>query len=182
MLKKMILSCVRDASIEAFNYMKTFSSYEYIWLEDKNSYLNRFLNECKEKCLADIDYRDDLEDDPNARTDLFQMQVLHTQFICSFLLFLVLFLLCSIFLSLLLLLCVDNIIWLLFFFLDYLQIENWLTVFERFEKLENQHTIHGWLLIDLKPFKHLILNQCSKWVNMFKDHLLDYVLNHLNVS
>lgn len=49
-------------------------------------------------------------------------------------------------------------------------------------KLANYKTIHGWLLIDARTFKHVILNECSRWINTFKDHLLNYVLNRLNVS
>lgn len=62
-----------------------------------------------------------------------------------------------------------------------IQIENWLSVFEDFEKLPNYHMINGWLLIDMRTFKHAILNECSKWINMFKEHLLNYVLDRLNV-
>lgn len=42
--------------------------------------------------------------------------------------------------------------------------------------------ISNWLLIDQRPFKHYVLNQCSKWGNLYKEHLLHYVLNSLNVS
>lgn len=62
------------------------------------------------------------------------------------------------------------------------QIEKWLNMFEHFERLDNYHVISNWLLIDQRPFKHYVLNQCSKWGNLYKDHLLNYVLNSLNVS
>lgn len=55
-------------------------------------------------------------------------------------------------------------------------------MYDDFVKLTNYKTIHGWLLIDMRTFKHVVLNQCAKWINMFKDHLLNYVLNRLNVS
>lgn len=64
----------------------------------------------------------------------------------------------------------------------YFQIECWLTMLEDFERLTNYHAINGWLLIDLRSLKHMMLKQCSKWVNTFKDHLLNYVLDRLNVS
>lgn len=34
----------------------------------------------------------------------------------------------------------------------------------------------------MRTFKYVILNECSKWINLFKEHLLNYVLNRLNVS
>lgn len=66
--------------------------------------------------------------------------------------------------------------------LNSFQIEKWLNMFEHFERLDNYHVISEWLLIDQRPFKHYVLNQCSKWGNLYKDHLLNYVLNSLNVS
>lgn len=55
-------------------------------------------------------------------------------------------------------------------------------MFEHFERLDNYQVISHWLLIDQRPFKHYVLNQCSKWGNLYKEHLLNYVLNRLNVS
>lgn len=40
-----IISNVRSTSLEAQKYMKKFHSYDYIWLEDKNIYLEKFLND-----------------------------------------------------------------------------------------------------------------------------------------
>lgn len=75
-MQNMILNHVRSASIEALGYMNTFAKYEYIWLEDKQSYLKRFLNECEQKCcLEDNDFPEDNMHDPNAEVDLFQAQV-----------------------------------------------------------------------------------------------------------
>lgn len=83
----MILKHVRSASIDALNYMKTFSKYQYIWLEDKQSYLKRFLNECEQKCLEDNDFPGDKIGDPNAQIEMFQAQVcMHLSiylFICN---------------------------------------------------------------------------------------------------
>lgn len=74
-MQHMILKYIRSASIDALNYMKTFAKYEYIWLEDKQSYLMRFLNECEQKCQEDNDFSGDKIQDPNAQIDLFQAQV-----------------------------------------------------------------------------------------------------------
>lgn len=63
-----------------------------------------------------------------------------------------------------------------------LQIEDWLNAYDNFEKLANFETIHGWLLIDMRTFKYVVLNECSKWINLFKEHLLNHVLTRLNVS
>lgn len=75
-MQHMILKHVRGASVDALNYMNTFSKYEYIWLEDKQLYLQRFLNECERNCLEeDTDFPEDKVQDPNAQIDLFQAQV-----------------------------------------------------------------------------------------------------------
>lgn len=74
-MQNIILKHVRSASAEALKFMETFSTYEYIWLEDKQLYLQRFLNECEQKCLEDTDFPEDKVQDPNARIDLFQAQV-----------------------------------------------------------------------------------------------------------
>lgn len=76
-MRNMILKHVQSASAEALNYMKTFSMYEYIWLEDKQLYLQRFLNECQQKCSEDNDFTNDKIQDANAQIELFQAQVLH---------------------------------------------------------------------------------------------------------
>lgn len=74
-MRNTILKHVRSASSEALNYMKTFSKYEYIWLEDKQLYLQRFLNECERKCLEENDFIDNKMQDPNAQIEVFQAQV-----------------------------------------------------------------------------------------------------------
>lgn len=83
-MQNIISKHVQSASIEALNYMKTFTKYEYIWLEDKHSYLKRFLNECEQKCLEDNDFPEDKIDDPNAQIDLFQAQVHLQLHICAY--------------------------------------------------------------------------------------------------
>lgn len=77
-MKNLILKQVKSASEEALNYMKSFAKFEHIWLEDKQLYLQRFLNECTQKCLEDNDSPEDKIQDPNAQIDMFQAQV----FIC----------------------------------------------------------------------------------------------------
>lgn len=76
----MILKHVRNATIDALNYMNTFSKYQYIWLEDKQSYLKRFLNQCKEKCLEDNHFPGDKIENPNA--EMFQAQVFVCMGVC----------------------------------------------------------------------------------------------------
>lgn len=71
-----ILLNVRNASDEALNYINKFKIYEYIWTEEGECYLNRFLNECKQKCLTDDDYPEDFMSNINAQIDSFQTQVL----------------------------------------------------------------------------------------------------------
>lgn len=72
-MRNMILKHTQSASSEADNYMKTFCKYEYIWLEDKQLYLQRFLNDCQQKGSEDNDFND-----ANAQIELFQAQV-HTE-------------------------------------------------------------------------------------------------------
>lgn len=74
-MRNTILKHVQSASSEAFNYMNTFSKYEYIWLEDKQLYLQRFLNDCQRKSLEDNDFIDGKVQDANAQIELFQAQV-----------------------------------------------------------------------------------------------------------
>lgn len=76
-LRERILLNVRNAIDEALKYMNTFKVYDYIWLEEKEHYLNCFLNECKQKCLTDDDYPEDTMSNTNEQIDLFQTQVLH---------------------------------------------------------------------------------------------------------
>lgn len=71
----MILKRSRSATEAALDWMSTFAKYEYIWLEDKQLYLTRFLGECEQKCLGDGDSAADSIQDPNAQIDLFQTQV-----------------------------------------------------------------------------------------------------------
>lgn len=47
--------------------------------------------------------------------------------------------------------------------------------------MENYFIFQHWLGVNLKDFKQFILNQCCKWGNVFKEHLLDYVKINLNV-
>lgn len=72
-----ILLNVQNACNEALKYMNTFIVYEYIWLEEKECYLNRFLNECKQKCSTNDDYPEDSMSEINAKIDSFQTQVLY---------------------------------------------------------------------------------------------------------
>lgn len=77
-MRNMILKHVQSASSEAFEYMNTFSKYEYIWLEDKQLYLQRFLNECQQKCSVDNDFIAGKTQDANAQIELFQTQVFYS--------------------------------------------------------------------------------------------------------
>lgn len=46
-------------------------------------------------------------------------------------------------------------------------------------KLEDVRTIDKWFRVDSKPFKQNLLNTVKKWSLMFKQHLMDDVMNSL---
>ncbi|CAF96140.1 unnamed protein product, partial [Tetraodon nigroviridis] len=52
------------------------------------------------------------------------------------------------------------------------------TLYLRVSKMEDQRVFCGWLQLDIKPFKHTLMNVIKKWSWMFKEHLL----NHVNES
>lgn len=44
--------------------------------------------------------------------------------------------------------------------------------------MEDRRVFCGWLQLDIKPFKHTLMNVIKRWSWMFKEHLL----NHVNQS
>lgn len=59
------------------------------------------------------------------------------------------------------------------------QIDLYETVFGEVEGMKTEQIFHSWFKVDIRPFKHALLNTVRKWGNMFKDHLVNNVTNSL---
>ncbi|XP_061653101.1 dynein axonemal heavy chain 11 [Phyllopteryx taeniolatus] len=58
------------------------------------------------------------------------------------------------------------------------QISLFESLHERVSKMEDGRVFCGWLQLDIRPFKHMLMNIIKRWSWMFKEHLL----NHVNQS
>uniref|UniRef100_A0A3B3Y5N1 AAA+ ATPase domain-containing protein n=1 Tax=Poecilia mexicana TaxID=48701 RepID=A0A3B3Y5N1_9TELE len=58
------------------------------------------------------------------------------------------------------------------------QINLFESLYVRVSKMEDRMVFCGWLQLDIRPFKHTLMNVIKKWSWMFKEHLL----NHVNQS
>uniref|UniRef100_A0A3P8NTU2 Dynein axonemal heavy chain 11 n=1 Tax=Astatotilapia calliptera TaxID=8154 RepID=A0A3P8NTU2_ASTCA len=58
------------------------------------------------------------------------------------------------------------------------QINLFESLYVRVSKMEDRRVFCGWLQLDIRPFKHTLMNVIKKWSWMFKEHLL----NHVNQS
>ncbi|KAM9845080.1 LOW QUALITY PROTEIN: dynein axonemal heavy chain 11-like [Aulostomus maculatus] len=58
------------------------------------------------------------------------------------------------------------------------QINLFESLYVRVSKLEDGRVFCGWLQLDIRPFKHTLMNVIKRWSWMFKEHLL----NHVNQS
>jgi dynein heavy chain len=43
--------------------------------------------------------------------------------------------------------------------------------------MENEKMFDGWFKVNVRPFKQALLNTVCKWGNLFKQHLVDHVVN-----
>lgn len=59
------------------------------------------------------------------------------------------------------------------------QIDHFETLYNEVECLKAEHVFNGWFKVDIKPFKHALLNTIRKWGNMFKEHLVERVTHSL---
>lgn len=46
--------------------------------------------------------------------------------------------------------------------------------------MEDKKVFYGWLQLDIRPFKHTLMNVIKKWSWMFKEHLLNHVNQRLD--
>uniref|UniRef100_A0A8C4HHK8 Dynein axonemal heavy chain 11 n=1 Tax=Dicentrarchus labrax TaxID=13489 RepID=A0A8C4HHK8_DICLA len=58
------------------------------------------------------------------------------------------------------------------------QINLFESLYIRVSKMEDRRVFCGWLQLDIRPFKHTLMNVIKRWSWMFKEHLL----NHVNQS
>uniref|UniRef100_A0A3Q2TME4 Dynein axonemal heavy chain 11 n=1 Tax=Fundulus heteroclitus TaxID=8078 RepID=A0A3Q2TME4_FUNHE len=58
------------------------------------------------------------------------------------------------------------------------QINLFESLYVRVSKMEDRMVFCGWLQLDIRPFKHTLMNVIKRWSWMFKEHLL----NHVNQS
>lgn len=54
------------------------------------------------------------------------------------------------------------------------------SLYERVSKMEDRRVFCGWLQLDVRPFKHTLMNVIKKWSWMFKEHLLNHVNERLD--
>lgn len=47
--------------------------------------------------------------------------------------------------------------------------------------MEDKRVFCGWLQLDIRPFKHTLMNVIKKWSWMFKEHLLNHVNQRLDM-
>lgn len=60
------------------------------------------------------------------------------------------------------------------------QIDIYESLYNEVECMKTEQTFHSWFKVDVKPFKHALLNTIRKWGNMFKEHLVDTVNSSLS--
>uniref|UniRef100_A0A3Q3L381 Dynein axonemal heavy chain 11 n=1 Tax=Labrus bergylta TaxID=56723 RepID=A0A3Q3L381_9LABR len=58
------------------------------------------------------------------------------------------------------------------------QINLFESLYVRVSKMDDKRVFCGWLQLDIRPFKHTLMNVIKRWSWMFKEHLL----NHVNLS
>uniref|UniRef100_A0A674EYS7 Dynein axonemal heavy chain 17 n=1 Tax=Salmo trutta TaxID=8032 RepID=A0A674EYS7_SALTR len=59
------------------------------------------------------------------------------------------------------------------------EIDTYEKLYKEVSNLENSQVLQHWLQIDIRPFKHSLLNTIKRWSLMFKQFLIDRVTNSL---
>ncbi|XP_076261923.1 dynein heavy chain at 93AB isoform X2 [Rhynchophorus ferrugineus] len=59
------------------------------------------------------------------------------------------------------------------------QIDNFENLYAEVEQIQEKEIFNAWFQVDIKPFKHALLNTIRKWGDMFKQHLVNTVTNSL---
>uniref|UniRef100_A0A3Q2SZQ2 Dynein axonemal heavy chain 9 n=1 Tax=Fundulus heteroclitus TaxID=8078 RepID=A0A3Q2SZQ2_FUNHE len=60
------------------------------------------------------------------------------------------------------------------------QIDSYERLYEEVQGLQAVHVFHGWMRVDGSRMKSALLNVIKKWSLMFKQHLIDHVINSLS--
>uniref|UniRef100_A0AAX7TS70 Dynein axonemal heavy chain 11 n=1 Tax=Astatotilapia calliptera TaxID=8154 RepID=A0AAX7TS70_ASTCA len=113
-------------------YQASFSSYRYLWTDDRSEFMRQFLLYGHALSTEEAELYADYELKKNPPT-------------------------------------LDN-------FKE--QINLFESLYVRVSKMEDRRVFCGWLQLDIRPFKHTLMNVIKKWSWMFKEHLL----NHVNQS
>jgi dynein heavy chain, axonemal len=133
-LKQEIIYSVHKTMQEANTYVKDFNIYSYLWVEDRNKVLERFLKYGKVMTSRSdyAEFHENLPDEHIPVLDDFKKQI-------------------------------D-------FFLE---------LYEEVAKIGTYQQFSGWLMVDMRSFKHTILNMICKWSNTFKQYLVQQVEGRL---
>lgn len=60
------------------------------------------------------------------------------------------------------------------------QIDHYEEIYVEIEKMESSVVLHDWFRLDVRPFRQALLNVVKRWSFMFKEHLMNYVVNSLS--
>lgn len=135
-IKRDILENVNKVVNEAYAYCDGFQNYGYLWLEDKATYMEQFLNygrQLTDEEMVLVQTRDPDAPKPcQPKNEAFREQIDHFE-----------------------------------------------ALYNEVEGMKAEHIFNGWFKVDIKPFKHALLNTIRKWGNMFKEHLVGTVTHSL---
>ncbi|CAL1580722.1 unnamed protein product [Knipowitschia caucasica] len=60
------------------------------------------------------------------------------------------------------------------------QVDRYEKLYEEIQALQTVYVFHGWLRVDSSSMKAALLNTVNKWSSMFKQHLMEHVINSLS--
>jgi len=55
------------------------------------------------------------------------------------------------------------------------EIDYFMNLYKQCDKFENEKIFLRWLLLNIRPFKQIVLNTICKWTNLFKTYLVNNV-------
>ncbi|XP_037537274.1 dynein heavy chain 11, axonemal [Nematolebias whitei] len=131
-MRHVICSRARASVAKVKEYQASFSSYRYLWTDDRSEFMRQFLLYGHVLSTEEAELYADYELKKNPPT-------------------------------------LSN-------FKD--QINLFESLYVRVSKMEDKKVFSGWLQLDIRPFKHTLMNVIKRWSWMFKEHLL----NHVNLS
>lgn len=57
-----------------------------------------------------------------------------------------------------------------------IQIDKYESLYVELESIETMVVFDKWFRLDVRPFKHSLLENTKKWARMFKQHLISQVI------